>query len=198
MLWQAPPVRLLTSNSDQSKAWRLGGGTGLFSTHKLTVRAARVACSGNMTALNCHWLHETATEAGGGVAPVCQSGLQSLKSFHFNYLLQLMIQDMMSSRLYMCFSIKDRCANMQTNDMKEDTGDSNSGDEYMHTSTAAVCMWQCFQCGEHESHMSTYWTTHLHNYQSFSYLWDSRINWCGYAFDKLSLYVFSHPILVIF
>ena len=154
MLWQAPPVRLLTSNSDQSKAWRLGGGTGLFSTHKLTVRAVRVACSGNMTALNCHWLHETATEAGGGVAPVCQSGLQSLKSFHFNYLLQLMIQDMMSSRLYMCFSIKDRCANMQTNDMKEDTGDSNSGDEYMHTSAAAVCMWQCFQCGEHESHMS--------------------------------------------
>ena len=39
---------------------RLGGGTGFFSTHKPTARAARVACPGNLAAL-----HETATVEEG-------------------------------------------------------------------------------------------------------------------------------------
>jgi len=53
-----------------------------------------------------------------------------------------MIQDMMmSSRLCMCFPLKDLCANMQTNDMKKDTGDSN-----LETSICVLLLQQ-FVCG---------------------------------------------------
>ena len=40
-----------SKDNRQSKARRLGGGTGFFCTHKPTVRAARVACLGNLAAL---------------------------------------------------------------------------------------------------------------------------------------------------
>ena len=40
-----------SKDNRQSKARRLGGGTGFFSTHKPTARAARVACPGNLAAL---------------------------------------------------------------------------------------------------------------------------------------------------
>ena len=43
--------RSTVRTTDQSKAWQLGGGTGFFSTHKPTVRTARVACPGNLAAL---------------------------------------------------------------------------------------------------------------------------------------------------
>ena len=45
---QSPPT---VKTTDQSKAQQLGGGTGFFSTHKPTVRAAHVACPGNLAAL---------------------------------------------------------------------------------------------------------------------------------------------------
>ena len=37
--------------TDQSKAWRSGGGTEFFSTLKLTTRTAHVTCPGNLEAL---------------------------------------------------------------------------------------------------------------------------------------------------
>ena len=40
-----------SKDNRQSKVRRLGGGTGFFSTHKPTARAARVACPGNLAAL---------------------------------------------------------------------------------------------------------------------------------------------------
>ena len=40
-----------SKDNRQSKARRLGGGTGFFSTHKPTARAARAACPGNLAAL---------------------------------------------------------------------------------------------------------------------------------------------------
>ena len=48
MMGQSRPI---VRTTDQSKDRWLGGGTRLFSTHKLTARAACVACPGNMTAL---------------------------------------------------------------------------------------------------------------------------------------------------
>ena len=42
-----PTVR----TTDQSKAQRIGGGTGFFSTHKPTARAAHVAYPDNLAAL---------------------------------------------------------------------------------------------------------------------------------------------------
>ena len=43
--------RQTVRTTDQYKARRLGGGTRFFSTHKLTVRAARVASPGNPATL---------------------------------------------------------------------------------------------------------------------------------------------------
>ena len=40
-----------SKDNRQSKARSLGGGTGFFSTHKPTARAARAACPGNLAAL---------------------------------------------------------------------------------------------------------------------------------------------------
>ena len=42
---------LTVRTTDQSKARQLGGGTGIFSTHKLTARTACVTCPGNLVAL---------------------------------------------------------------------------------------------------------------------------------------------------
>ena len=45
---QIPPT---VRTTDQSKAGWLGGWTTFFSTHKPTMRAAHVACQGNLAAL---------------------------------------------------------------------------------------------------------------------------------------------------
>ena len=76
--------------TDQSKAWRLGGGTRFFSTHKLTACAARVTCLDNLAALKpplmwkntrhspswqCSCAEEPGNEAMKGLHNLCMKKL---------------------------------------------------------------------------------------------------------------------------
>ena len=57
--------RSTVRTTDQSKAQQLGGGTGFFSTHKHTTRAALVACPGNL-AVRKPPLHDITTMQQSG------------------------------------------------------------------------------------------------------------------------------------
>ena len=100
-----PTVR----TTDQSKARWLGGGTGFFSTHKLTACTARIACPDNLAALKpplmwkntrhspswqCSCAEEPGNKAKKGLHHLCMKNLM-YKIFWMCYYTLAMIKSVM-------------------------------------------------------------------------------------------------------
>ena len=97
VLWTMGQTHLTVRTTHQSKAQRLGGGTGFFSTHKFTAHATRVICPDNLVALkpplmwkntrhSLRWQCSCAEEPGNEV----KKGLHNLCMKKFMYKIFLM------------------------------------------------------------------------------------------------------------